>query len=204
MTRHLQQEGNPITTPAGGKKVFSWIRASPACIKCHSSANNRSCPPRHLLSSNELFFFSQLITSLPHPCGDKSFPFHVTSWNILARWDVALFMNHFIKPIRSSNFLSWICFLIHTIKFWSHSWHRIAIPQFGLVGKNWVSLNHWFSNLSQRRNHWEVLLKHRWRDPHWGADTARLGWDLGMDISNKFPDCSEAAGPGTPFRESLH
>lgn len=31
------------------------------------------------------------------------------------------------------------------------------------------------------------------------------GWeDLRMSVSNKFPDGGDAAGPGTPFRESLH
>lgn len=72
----------PITTPAGGRKVFSWPSTSPAPKECHSSANSKSLSPPMPTYLQRAFVFSLLITSLPYPSRYKSFPFCVTLGSI--------------------------------------------------------------------------------------------------------------------------
>lgn len=77
----------------------------------------RSCHPPSTFHQ-WTFIFLLLITSLPHHPVYKRLPFCITppSTSLLARWDAACFMNHLIRPTRSSNLVSWILVFLNTGK----------------------------------------------------------------------------------------
>lgn len=77
----------------------------------------RSCHPPSTFHQ-WTFIFLWLVTSLPHHPVYKRLPFCVTplSTSLLARWDAACFMNHLIRPTRSSNLVSWILVFFNTGK----------------------------------------------------------------------------------------
>lgn len=77
----------------------------------------RSCHPPSTFHQ-WTFIFLLLITSLPHHPVYKRLPFCITppSTSLLARWDAACFMNHLIRPTRSSNLVSWILGFLNTGK----------------------------------------------------------------------------------------
>ena len=69
------------------------------------------CPPQKGdLAWNNSLFTTNFLFSSPSAYKSLSFCTAPRSYFLFARWDTARFMNHWIKPIRSLNLLSWILF----------------------------------------------------------------------------------------------
>ena len=107
-TLHVRKEVTLLPTQEEGR-FSSCPATSPANGKCCSSANEKLLSPWTLIFLQWIFIFLLLMTSLSHPPFYKSLPFYITPWSISlpGRWDAAIFMNHLIKSIRSSNLLRW-------------------------------------------------------------------------------------------------